>query len=482
MTDITNTPATAPTTPSALAAQAKAETTKNKPRVRAGTPPAAPPNVVPITEARDPLRAAAEVIAEAAGKQTLAPADDAEDLPPAIVDPLLAGILAWKRPYNSTGEMNFMSWLHGELNRRKIKFQVGAGGNVVVIVMRPDKKMSTVLFSCHTDTVHSDCLGGHQKLCYDASLGHIFLDRDDPMAGSCLGADDGAGIWLMLNMLEAKVPGTYVFHRGEEKGGIGSRIMRDKEQAFLEQYEIAIAFDRKGKHDIITHQGGQRCASDKCGLALAARLKEASAGLFNYTLCTGGTFTDTKVYRDVIAECFNISVGYEDAHSKDESLDYDHLCRLSQALCKIDFDSLPIDRDPKAVEAAPQYGYNRNRAQGAYPDLFPTRDDDDGFGISGGGYGFYRGDKDKTPAAPAPKPAANAPAAGARHHVTRAPEVKLNPEPALLDELRMMDIDEMRAIVEEDSEVGLDVIVSLFAELEAAYKKIETYRNLLGLQ
>lgn len=475
MTDITNTPASTPTTPSALAAQAKAEQTKNKPRVRAGSPPAAPGIVVPITEARDPLRAAAEVIAEAAGKQTLAPADDAEDLPPATVDPLLASILAWKRPYNSTGEMNFMTWLHGELNKRKIKFQISVGGNVIVIIQRPDKKMSTVLFSCHTDTVHSDCLGGNQKLCYDASLGHIFLDKEDALAGSCLGADDGAGVWLMLNMLAAKVPGTYVFHRGEEKGGVGSRILRDKEQAFLEQHEIAIAFDRKGKHDIITHQGGQRCASDKCGLALAARLKEASAGLFNYTLCTGGSFTDTKVYRDVIAECFNISVGYEDAHSKDESLDYDHLYRLSQALCKIDFDSLPVDRDPKAVDLPAQYGGSR---RGSYPELFPR--DDDGFGY-GGDYSFYSGKGGSKPAAPAPKPAATASAPATRRH-TAAPEMKLNPEPALLDELRMMDIDEMRAIVEDDPEVGLDVIVSLFAELEAAYKKIETYRSLLGLQ
>jgi hypothetical protein len=454
----------------------------SKNRFRAGTPAPTPTpetngtpvqQMLPGTQAADPVTEANNAIARAANevvngtKNFVFPASgvkdqDAEDLPPEKVDPLLCRILSWKRPYNSTGEINFMTWLHQELNQRKLKFQTSVGGNVIVIQARPDKKVSPVLFSCHTDTVHSDC-NGDQKLCYDASFGHIFLDKDDPGKGSCLGADDGAGIWLMLELLRCRVPGTYVFHRGEERGGIGSKMLLEKERDFLAKHDVAIAFDRKGTDDIVTHQGGQECASDKCGLAFAERLNKASGGQFRYCISKTGAFTDTKVYREVIDECLNISVGYHNAHGPDEQLDYGHLVKLRDALVKIDFDSLPVDRDARKAKGytIPQYGGRR----------------------PGGGYGFYDMDgtgeipEDVFPAA-GKKPVSIVPPAG---H-TRAPSVRLDPQPKLLDELNTMDMDELRALVEEDPEVALDVVVSMLTELNAAYTKIETLRGLLGLQ
>ena len=38
----------------------------------------------------------------------------------------------------------------------------------------------------------------------------------------CLGGDDGTGVWLMTKLIEAGVPGRYIFHRAEEVGGRGS--------------------------------------------------------------------------------------------------------------------------------------------------------------------------------------------------------------------------------------------------------------------
>jgi hypothetical protein len=438
--------------------------TKDKPRVRAGTP-----------AKTDTAKAASEAIATASASVQGKIEDTVEgDEFPKTVDPRLIYILSQKRPYASAGEIAFMAWLHAELKRMGMKYQIVAGGNVVVVMSRKDNKTSTVMFSCHTDTVHSDCNGGVQKLCYDASMGHIFLDKDDPLKGSCLGADDGAGVWLMLEMLDKRVPGTYVFHRGEEKGGIGSKAMLDKEEVFLAKHEIAIAFDRKGTDDMITHQGGQECASDKCALAYAARLKEASGGALQYRLSRNGSFTDTRVYRNVIAECFNMSVGYENAHGPEESLDYGHLLTLRDALFKVDFDSLPVDRDPRAAPPAyqgQQYGGYHGTSRGAFGYDPGEVHDDDNFAGWPAGY-----PRSATVAQQAAKAPAQAPAS-----LKKPVHLKLDPEPGLLDELRTLDMDEMRDICESDPEIALDLVVSLFSELEAAYAKMQTYRSLLGL-
>lgn len=215
------------------------------------------------------------------------------------------------------------------------------------------------MFSCHVDTV--DASGGQivdgkvqqKSVVYDEGFGLISLDKANKV-GTCLGADDGIGIWLMLKMIEAKVPGTYIFHTGEEVGGLGSRDMLAKQREWLEKFEVAIAFDRPRTDEVITHQGGQECASQKCALALCDRLNKHG---FFYKPSNRGVFTDTKVYRGVIAECFNIGVGYQSQHGSNEEQDYGHAVQLLDALCKIDFDSLPIDRDPKKPDPAPAYPY-----------------------------------------------------------------------------------------------------------------------------
>jgi hypothetical protein len=392
---------------------------------------------------------------------------------PATVDPVLVRILSWKRPFESTGEINFMTWLHKEIEHRGHKLTVAAKGNVIVTVPRKDGKVSSVMFSCHTDTVHSDC-NGDQRVFYDPQMGHIFLDTKDPSAGSCLGADDGAGIWLMLEMMSAQVPGTYVFHRGEERHGVGSHALLAEGKQFLESFDIAVAFDRKDVGDVIVTQGGQPCASLKCGEALAKRLNELGQG-FKYSICHGGSFTDTRVYRGVIDECLNLSVGYENAHSSQEYLDYAHLVKLREAVIKLDWDALPVDRDAKkAVEPTrtytPQYGGRSYGQYGLYAGAgMGDDDDDDAFPHKSAGKGTL------PPGTSIGKPAAT----GRGKKVGYAPSMDL--EPALLDELRTMDFDEIRDLVQGDPDAALDVLVSLFAELEAAYAKMNTLRGLLGL-
>jgi len=309
---------------------------------------------------------------------------------PETVDATLATILCWPRPHGSGAETEFRDWLDNQIALRNngIPPSALAEGCRYVVVKNTNGSQPTTLFSCHLDTVDTHApnlylVAGadgkttvpQKSVVYDANFGYITLDKDNKV-GTCLGADDGIGIWLMLHMIEARVPGGYIFHTGEERGGIGSRAVRRDNTDVLKMYEVAVAFDRPGTDEIITHQGGQECASKKFATALAERFNKHG---FAYKPSDRGVFTDTKIYRDVIAECTNIGVGYTQQHGAHEMQDYGHACELRDAVCKIDWNSLPVDRDPKAPD--PVYRGWQGRSFGGQSDFgLYSRDDDDSLG------------------------------------------------------------------------------------------------------
>lgn len=418
------------------------------------------------------------------------PADAPEQLPTTThnagipaPDPTIISILSWKRPHASQGEVEFCAWLLKEIEDRGGKPEVAADALNCIIVEVPYVSQSdgsnlrpAALFSCHVDTVHHDDKG-RQKLCYDPTLGQILLDTKDPSAGSCLGADDGAGIWLMLEMIREKVPGAYVFHRGEERGGLGAWAMLRARADWLKKFDFAIAFDRPDEYEVITHQGGKRCASDAFGKAVVDAMDEQG---LTYELSAKGVFTDTKVYCSVIPECINLGVGYMFQHSKSEYLNWEFLLSLRDAVVKIDWDNLPVERDPSEADPVPQYGYGR---YGSY------LDDDHGFdwpahgkgdtskGGTGGTVKQFPAQRsmfdaaDLQPEAPR-RPAAAAPAASGT-------SVK---EPTILEELDGVTIEEIRETVEAaDPDALVDLIVNLIVEAEAYKSRYERARRLLGL-
>lgn len=238
----------------------------------------------------------------------------------------LVQMLTYCRPSGSKAEADF---------RRRFLLPLGvkpdAADNLILRVGD-----APILWSCHTDTVHKH--SGRQNV--RIADGKIQLARRSRSA--CLGADDTAGCWLMREMIGAGVEGLYVFHAGEEVGGIGSHYLSTYDNGLLDNIAAAIALDRKGKTSVITHQGS-RCASDEFAVALGKAL-----GL-GMGPDPDGLFTDTANYDHIIPECTNLSVGYEAAHSADETLDIGFVCRLRDALCKLTpetLGNLPITRDP----------------------------------------------------------------------------------------------------------------------------------------
>ena len=219
--------------------------------------------------------------------------------------------------------------------------------------------VSDTLFTCHLDTVHhADAI---QDVVLDANLGVAYRPQGSQTP---LGADDGAGIWLLLQMISAGVPGTYGFFFCEERGGIGASAMAAHHSSVLAPYKRAIAFDRRGKTNVITHQGMGRCCSDKFGAALAEALNIDSG--FSYAPDDGGIYTDTAEFVHIIPECTNVSCGYQNEHSVQETLDVDHLVALRNVCVSLNWDTLPTERDPSVV------------------------DDDYGWGGFGRGFGEYK--------------------------------------------------------------------------------------------
>jgi hypothetical protein len=197
---------------------------------------------------------------------------------------------------------------------------------------------SAVMWSCHTDTVHTK--PGRQTIDNRTSTIRLSKRSRRHSQSSCLGADDTAGVFLMWSMINAGVPGHYVFHYGEEIGGQGSSALAYEWPDELSHIRFAIALDRRGTGDVITHQGMRRTASEAFAQSLCDGLDMA------YSPSSHGIYTDTYEYADIIPECTNVSVGYANEHSKRETLDIAHVERLLSALCALDQTTLVESRVP----------------------------------------------------------------------------------------------------------------------------------------
>jgi hypothetical protein len=241
----------------------------------------------------------------------------------------LGSMLRYRRPHGSHTERMFIERFIAPLA------SPDAFGNYIVRIGR-----APVLWSCHTDTVHNR--GGIQRIVRQGAL--YALDPQEH-ASNCLGADCSTGVWLMVNMIQAGVEGLYIFHRGEECGGLGSSYIANlwPPSELLKDISFAIALDRARHRSIITHQLYGRCASDAFAYSLAQQLPY-------FIPDDTGVFTDTAQYTHLIPECTNLSVGYEQEHSRLETQDIGFAYTLLNRLIHLDISVLVVARDPSVVD------------------------------------------------------------------------------------------------------------------------------------
>lgn len=202
-------------------------------------------------------------------------------------------------------------------------------GNRILI-----NKGARVMISCHTDSVHR--MDGKQavRISHD---GVASLARSERLS-NCLGADDAAGVYAVLRMIEAGVTGvSYVFHRDEESGGRGSAWLAREYPDWVKAFDVCLALDRRGTKDVIVSQSYGKCASPEFAAGLAKELGMGHAA-------ADGIFTDSASYMDLIPECSNLSIGYQYEHSTRETLDTGYLEGVIERLITVDWSRVPVAR------------------------------------------------------------------------------------------------------------------------------------------
>ena len=195
----------------------------------------------------------------------------------------------------------------------------------------------STMFTCHLDTADKT----------QTKVKHVFdgnIIRTD--GKSILGADDKAGMTVILYMIQKQVPGLYYFFIGEEVGCIGSRKLADTwtKTEFSKYIKKVVSFDRRGTDSIITYQMFGRCCSDEFAQELANRMN-ATGNKMKMELDDTGILTDSAKFVRLVPECTNISVGYQNEHTGKESQDIEFLRRLCNTVVKVDWETLPVKRD-----------------------------------------------------------------------------------------------------------------------------------------
>jgi len=198
---------------------------------------------------------------------------------------------------------------------------------------------SNTMFTSHLDTADRE-----QK----KTKIHTYKEGNDDIFqtdGSILGADDKAGVTVMLYMMAHNVPGMYYFFIGEERGGIGSRAVANNwtDATHLHHIKKCVSFDRKRYGSVITSQGGRVCCSNEFGTDLCKELNKS--GKLNMSLDPTGVWTDSAAFIELIPECTNISVGYFNEHTHDEIQNISFLERLAQSCVQVDWEKLVLRRN-----------------------------------------------------------------------------------------------------------------------------------------
>lgn len=268
------------------------------------------------------------------------------------------------RTYPHGTEEDIFPLLNSELQKDEF-------GNLFIKIGESD-----VMFTSHLDTATS-------ALC---EVVHVFdgdLIKTD--GKSILGADDKAGVTIMLYMIENKIPGLYYFFLGEEVGCVGSRKVANKcKTEKIEGINKVISFDRRGTDSVITFQSSQRCCSEKFGEELSKQLNLADTS-FSYKNDPTGILTDSVQFISIYPECTNISVGYKSEHTYGEVQNIVHLEKLAEACLKVDWNNLPVERDPSVAE----YKSYSSR-YGSYPG-WDDYDYDYGYGWGSYGRSSWKG-------------------------------------------------------------------------------------------
>lgn len=189
-----------------------------------------------------------------------------------------------------------------------------------------------IVLVAHLDTVFLP----PKKIYYDKEENVIFSGRG-------LGADDRAGVWIIFQLLKAGFRPSILFTLGEEDGCVGAMEFTN---AFSDlpsiQTNFGIELDRHGRNDCVFYD----CDNP-----------EFTAFIESYDFKTKkGSFSDISAIAPLWGIAFaNVSVGYEDEHTRYEILHTDWMLETHEKIKQMllmNYDSKRFDyipsKDPKS--------------------------------------------------------------------------------------------------------------------------------------
>lgn len=196
-------------------------------------------------------------------------------------------------------------------------------------------KGPVILLSAHMDTVRP--FPAQREI---LDNGQMFRSSN-----GILGADDRAGIAVVLEILDfirfSRFQGTLkiAFTVEEEIGCLGSKNM---DSEFLEDVDAAIVVDRKGNRDVVISYGDMVlfCAEDYGRIFVKAG---ELAGMPDWRITAGGS-SDARVFAEYGIPSVNLSVGYHNPHTENETLDYKSTLETIVLLEKV-FDEQMISKE-----------------------------------------------------------------------------------------------------------------------------------------
>ena len=223
--------------------------------------------------------------------------------------------------------------------------------NLYKVILTDARISPTTMFTAHTDTVHDTrfyrfCRKYKLPWTRSKSVNHIF-SKDGNFVKTdeetTLGADDKAGVAIILEMVKAGKPGVYYLFKGEEMGHIGAKKLKEfiYENRDLKNVKKCISLDRKGYDSVITHQKNIRCCSDEFAVEISRKLNSFG---FWFRPDPFGMSTDSLDFIYRYPECTNISIGCFRMHTNKECQDLEFMEALTDAFLNIDWEDIRTTR------------------------------------------------------------------------------------------------------------------------------------------
>lgn len=213
------------------------------------------------------------------------------------------------------------------------------------------------------------CLTAHMDTVFSSPPSEIYYDQKKEVMWSPqgLGADDRAGVFAIMKIIQEGYRPHVIFTTGEERGGIGASMLIKVFPKAPFELKYMIELDRQGISDCVFYD----CANNDF---------EAYVNKFGY-VTAWGTFSDIGIFCPKWGVAgVNLSVGYIREHSVSEILYWKGLCSTIERVKDMLKDAANIEQfkyipDPSTYWYYPgMYSFMTGQGYGPEDD-FPSEDD-----------------------------------------------------------------------------------------------------------